>query len=182
MAWRMNQTRWPSMPARTSLQAPACMLNLRKEPELRRNGRSPAALRILLWPQHVVSQGRSGCGAGTQAAIPDSWSRTGSVVFRAYRGRGSCHRGPLGAETGVYNVVDDNPLPVSSWLPQFAQWVNAPPPLQITEEVALKAGGEDAVYYETSAWCFQPESKATPSLSATTYRVVENGMRGEHIK
>jgi 2-alkyl-3-oxoalkanoate reductase len=55
----------------------------------------------------------------------------------------------LSAESGIYNIVDDNPLPVSSWLPQFAQWVDAPPPPRITEEAALKAAGEDAVYYGT---------------------------------
>ncbi|HEV2667752.1 MAG TPA: NAD(P)-dependent oxidoreductase [Blastocatellia bacterium] len=55
----------------------------------------------------------------------------------------------LTAEAGVYNVVDDDPSPVSVWLPRFAQWLGAPPPTEITEQVALETAGEDAVYYQT---------------------------------
>ena len=55
----------------------------------------------------------------------------------------------ISAEPGVYNVVDDNPLPVRRWLPDFAQWVGAPPPPQINEAEALAAAGPDAVYYGT---------------------------------
>lgn len=39
------------------------------------------------------------------------------------------------------------PLAVREWLPAFAQWLNAPPPPQISVEDALKASGADAVYY-----------------------------------
>jgi len=53
------------------------------------------------------------------------------------------------AAPGVYNVVDDYPSPVSRWLPDFARWVGASPPPQITEEQARSAAGEDAVYYGT---------------------------------
>jgi nucleoside-diphosphate-sugar epimerase len=55
----------------------------------------------------------------------------------------------LSADPGVYNVVDDDPLPVSEWLPAFAQWVNAPRPPRVSAEDALKAAGEEAVYYHT---------------------------------
>jgi len=55
----------------------------------------------------------------------------------------------LTAEAGVYNVVDDDPSPVSVWLPRFAQYIGAPPPPEITEQVALETAGEDAVYYQT---------------------------------
>jgi len=55
----------------------------------------------------------------------------------------------LTGEPGVYNVVDDDPLPVSEWLPAFAQWVGAPQPLRVSTEDALKAAGEEAVYYHT---------------------------------
>jgi 2-alkyl-3-oxoalkanoate reductase len=50
---------------------------------------------------------------------------------------------------GVYHVVDDDPSPVSTWLPAFARFVDAPPPPQITVEQALASAGEDAVYYGT---------------------------------
>lgn len=50
---------------------------------------------------------------------------------------------------GVYNIVDDDPSPVSQWLPEFARWVGAPPPPHVTEEQAREKAGEDAVYYNT---------------------------------
>jgi nucleoside-diphosphate-sugar epimerase len=50
---------------------------------------------------------------------------------------------------GVYLIANDRPLPVREWLPAFAQWLNAPPPPQITVEDVLKASGADAVYYGT---------------------------------
>jgi nucleoside-diphosphate-sugar epimerase len=53
------------------------------------------------------------------------------------------------AAPGVYNVVDDDPSPVSRWLPDFARWVGAPAPPHITEDQARSAAGEDAIYYGT---------------------------------
>jgi nucleoside-diphosphate-sugar epimerase len=51
---------------------------------------------------------------------------------------------------GVYIVANDQPLPVREWLPAFAQWLNAPPPPQVSIEDALEmGGGADAVYYAT---------------------------------
>jgi 2-alkyl-3-oxoalkanoate reductase len=51
---------------------------------------------------------------------------------------------------GVYLIVDDQPLAVREWLPAFAQWLNAPPPPQVSVEDALKReGGADVVYYGT---------------------------------
>jgi 2-alkyl-3-oxoalkanoate reductase len=55
----------------------------------------------------------------------------------------------LAAPPGIYNIVDDDPSPVSRWLPAFARWVSAPPPPRITADIARKASGEDAVYYGT---------------------------------
>jgi nucleoside-diphosphate-sugar epimerase len=53
------------------------------------------------------------------------------------------------AEPGIYNIVDDDPSPVSRWLPRFAHWVGAPPPRQVPELVARIVAGKDAVYYST---------------------------------
>jgi len=53
----------------------------------------------------------------------------------------------LTAETGVYNIVDDDPVPVSEWLPAFARWVDAPAPPQVSVDEALRSSGEEAVYY-----------------------------------
>ena len=55
----------------------------------------------------------------------------------------------LSAPPGVYNVVDDDPSPVSTWLPAFARAVGAPPPPVVSEREARAAFGEDAVYYGT---------------------------------
>lgn len=55
----------------------------------------------------------------------------------------------LAAPPGVYHLVDDDPSPVSRWLPAFARRVGAPPPARVTEQEARERGGEDAVYYGT---------------------------------
>ena len=55
----------------------------------------------------------------------------------------------LTAPPGVYHVVDDDPSPVSVWLPAFARAVGAPPPPTISEPEARATFGEDAVYYGT---------------------------------
>jgi nucleoside-diphosphate-sugar epimerase len=55
----------------------------------------------------------------------------------------------LTAPPGIYHIVDDDPSPVSAWLPAFARFVGAPPPPHITVEQALAAASEDAVYYGT---------------------------------
>jgi nucleoside-diphosphate-sugar epimerase len=55
----------------------------------------------------------------------------------------------LTAPPGVYHVVDDDPSPVSRWLPAFARWVGAPTPPRVTVQEARERGGEDAVYYGT---------------------------------
>ena len=50
---------------------------------------------------------------------------------------------------GVYNIVDDDPVALSVWLPAFAMFLGAPPPPHISEREAMEAGGADAVYYAT---------------------------------
>ncbi|MEM5427976.1 NAD(P)-dependent oxidoreductase [Cupriavidus oxalaticus] len=55
----------------------------------------------------------------------------------------------LTAAPGVYNVVDDDPLPVARWMPAFARWVDAPEPSRVSVEAARQAAGEEAVYYHT---------------------------------
>jgi nucleoside-diphosphate-sugar epimerase len=69
----------------------------------------------------------------------------------------------LTADPGTYNVVDDQPAPVSAWLPAFATWVGAPPPPRCTEQEALEGAGPDAVYFGTKL-CGATNEKAKKSL------------------
>jgi nucleoside-diphosphate-sugar epimerase len=50
---------------------------------------------------------------------------------------------------GVYNIVDDDPSPLSIWLPAFAAAVEAPDPPHITAQQALRSAGSDFVWYAT---------------------------------
>jgi nucleoside-diphosphate-sugar epimerase len=51
---------------------------------------------------------------------------------------------------GIYLIANDRPLAVREWLTAFAQWLNAPPPPQVSVEDALQMeGGADVVYYGT---------------------------------
>jgi nucleoside-diphosphate-sugar epimerase len=50
---------------------------------------------------------------------------------------------------GIYLIANDRPLTVREWLSAFAQWLNAPPPPQVSVEDALQMAGADAVYYGT---------------------------------
>ncbi|MEH2361069.1 NAD-dependent epimerase/dehydratase family protein [Nostoc sp.] len=50
---------------------------------------------------------------------------------------------------GIYLITDDQPLAVRQWLSAYAQWLNAPPPPQVSVEDALLLSGADAVYYGT---------------------------------
>jgi len=46
---------------------------------------------------------------------------------------------------GVYNIVDDDPAPVSVWLPEFARAIGAKPPLRIPAWMARPLIGEHGV-------------------------------------
>ena len=56
----------------------------------------------------------------------------------------------LTVELGVYDIVDDDPVAVSTWLPAFAASVGAPPPPQISEEAGAAAAGPDAASYHNN--------------------------------
>jgi nucleoside-diphosphate-sugar epimerase len=55
----------------------------------------------------------------------------------------------LNASAGVYNVVDNQPVAQSVWLPAFAKLLGGPEPPTVSEEQALQSAGPDAVYYAT---------------------------------
>lgn len=52
---------------------------------------------------------------------------------------------------GVYNVVDDDPAPVSEWLPELARIVGAKPPRRVPAWVARPLIGEHGVSLMTQA-------------------------------
>jgi nucleoside-diphosphate-sugar epimerase len=50
---------------------------------------------------------------------------------------------------GIYNIVDDDPAPVSEWLPGLAQAVGAKPPMHVPRFVGRLAAGEAGVIMMT---------------------------------
>jgi nucleoside-diphosphate-sugar epimerase len=49
------------------------------------------------------------------------------------------------AATGIYNVVDDDPAPVSEWLPALAKTIGAKPPRRVPRWLARVLAGEAGV-------------------------------------
>lgn len=52
---------------------------------------------------------------------------------------------------GIYNVVDDDPAPVSEWLPALASELGAKPPMRVPRFVGRLFGGEVSVVMMTDA-------------------------------
>jgi len=50
---------------------------------------------------------------------------------------------------GVYNIVDDDPAPVSEWLPYLADAIGAKPPMRVPKLVGRLVGGEATVVVMT---------------------------------
>jgi len=50
-----------------------------------------------------------------------------------------------GGAPGVYNIVDDDPAPVSEWLPELARIIGAKPPRHVPAWVARPLIGEHGV-------------------------------------
>ncbi len=50
-----------------------------------------------------------------------------------------------GGDPGIYNIADDDPAPVSEWLPALAAAINAPPPRHVPAFIARLAVGEHGV-------------------------------------
>jgi 2-alkyl-3-oxoalkanoate reductase len=48
-------------------------------------------------------------------------------------------------ESGIYNVADDDPAPVSDWLPEYARALGAGPPRHVPEWLGRLAAGEVGV-------------------------------------
>ena len=60
-------------------------------------------------------------------------------------------KAPERGEPGIYNVVDDEPAPVSEWLPGIASAVGAKPPRRVPRAIARLLAGEAAVRMMTES-------------------------------
>jgi nucleoside-diphosphate-sugar epimerase len=56
-----------------------------------------------------------------------------------------------GGRPGIYNVVDDDPAPVSEWLPALAEQVGAPPPRRLPAWLVRIAAGPQSLSLMTRA-------------------------------
>jgi nucleoside-diphosphate-sugar epimerase len=56
-----------------------------------------------------------------------------------------------GDATGIFNIVDDEPAPVSEWLPVLAAALGAPPPRHVPAWVGRLVGGEATVVLMTES-------------------------------
>jgi nucleoside-diphosphate-sugar epimerase len=65
---------------------------------------------------------------------------------------------------GIYNVVDDEPAPVSEWLPEYARAVGAPRPRRVPRFLARLVAGRYAVELATQA---RPTRKHAASLAGS---------------
>ncbi len=73
----------------------------------------------------------SGGGVWSFVQIEDAAAATAAAV--------------TGAPSGIYNVVDDDPAPVSEWLPALAAAVGAKPPRKVPRWLGRIVAGEAAV-------------------------------------
>lgn len=72
---------------------------------------------------------------------------TGTFSFIHIEDAAAATVAALEARPGVYNVVDDDPVPMNVWLPAFATFIGAPLPPHISEQRAIESQGPDAPYY-----------------------------------
>jgi nucleoside-diphosphate-sugar epimerase len=56
-----------------------------------------------------------------------------------------------GAPSGLYNIVDDEPAPMSVWLPELARLLDAKPPRHVPEWIARLKIGEAGVHIMTGS-------------------------------
>ena len=98
---------------------------------LTRDGELAQAIRKRRFP--IVG---SGSGVWSFVHVDDAASATAAALTRG--------------EPGIYNVVDDDPAPVSEWLPYLAQLLGARPPRRVPTWVGRILAGELGVAMMTS--------------------------------
>jgi nucleoside-diphosphate-sugar epimerase len=92
-------------------------------------GRGGSVVEMVLARKLPVVGG--GTGVWSFCHIDDAASATAAAVTRG--------------TPGVYNIVDDEPAPVSEWLPELARGVGAKPPMRIPAWMARPLIGEHGV-------------------------------------
>ena len=80
-------------------------------------------------------------------------------------------------QPGVYNVADDEPVPVRTWLPDLAEVLGAKPPLHVPVWLGRLAAGEVGVSMMTQIRGIS-SAKAKAELGwAPRYRTYRDGFR-----
>ena len=113
--------------------------------------RGRPALRRLLRPRHLGRGGRLHARRPPPAPLPGDRRRHRRVLVRPHRRRRHGHaRRPGAGRPGIYQIVDDDPAPVSAWLPALAAAAGAGP-RRVPAWLARLLAGEHAVVLMTEA-------------------------------
>jgi len=82
--------------------------------------------------------------------------------------------------SGAYNVVDDEPAPVSEWVPFFAETVGAPAPMRVPRLLGRLGAGEYGMYFMTEQRGAS-NARASDELGwSPARRTWREGFRAEH--
>jgi len=119
------------------------------------------------WTEGIVLRYGAFYGPGTGAAVDPPGEQTRMIQKRLFPivGRGTgvwsfTHVEDAAGATiaalergrrGIYNIVDDEPAPVSEWLPEIARILGAKPPRRVPRWVGRLAGGKGVEVAMTQA-------------------------------
>jgi len=102
-------------------------------------------------PGSAVAGDGSMAGELRRRRMPVVGRGTGVWSFVHVKDAAAATVAALTAPPGVYNITDDDPAPVSEWLPALAQAVGAPRPMRVPAFIARLAAGEYGVATMTQA-------------------------------
>ena len=113
---------------------------------VRTSRRRRPALRHLLRPGHVPAEGGSQFQMVRARRFPLVGGGTGVWSFvHVDDAAAATVRAIEGEAGGVLDIVDDDPAPVSEWLPAFARRIGAPPPRRVPAWLAGLIAGRHTV-------------------------------------
>ena len=107
-----------------------------------------AARRLLARPRTPpLTQAQAECMAITAYLQPVSRPEVARILIDAQTVDDVLRRNPLFAAldrgSGIYNVCDDDPAPMSEWLPVFAKAIGAKPPRRVPVWLASLVAGKE---------------------------------------